>query len=102
MGVTQSSISGRSQLVTIVHHLRRRFGFIDNAVIASRPLRWKFAVAGAWGAVLAGGLVHWLRGQTPKRAHLALVTLFMETGGRANDALARAVAAFHPPYALPP
>jgi ectoine hydroxylase-related dioxygenase (phytanoyl-CoA dioxygenase family) len=54
----------------------------------------------AWAWVFWGGLVHWLRGETPKKSHLALVTLFAMSGGRDNDRLARAVEIMQPPYRL--
>lgn len=58
-------------------------------------------MAKAWILLLAGAVIHWVRGVTPKPSHLALVTLFSDNGGRANDAIASAVASFHPPYQLP-
>ena len=102
MAMMQTSVPGQSPLVAFVRHLRGRFGFVNSAVIATRPLRWKLAVAKAWVVLLAGAVVHWIRGRTPKPSHLAIVALFMDSGGRANDFLASAVAAFHPPYKLPP
>jgi len=59
-----------------------------------RSLNW-------WRLFLWGSLVHQVTGETPKVAHLALVNLFMETGGRANDFLARVIGLVHPPYRLP-
>jgi ectoine hydroxylase-related dioxygenase (phytanoyl-CoA dioxygenase family) len=42
------------------------------------------------------------RGQeTPKSAHVALTSLFMASGGRANDLLAMTIGFAHPPYRLP-
>lgn len=54
----------------------------------------------AWALVLWGGLVHWLTGKTPKRSHLALVTLFAMSGGRDNDRLARFMETTQRPYRL--
>jgi hypothetical protein len=44
--------------------------------------------------------VYWLRGETPKKSHLALVTLFAMSGGHDNDRLVRAVEIMRPPYRL--
>ena len=55
-----------------------------------------------WAKLLRGAWIHWRGGDTPRSAHVALIDLFVETGGKANDMLARAVAVAHPPYRLPP
>jgi hypothetical protein len=81
--------------------LADRSPFFDSLRVASRPLRYRISVLKAWGLVLFGGLYHWIRGVTPKPSHLALVTLFANDGGRANDFLSSIVAAFNPPYRLP-
>jgi hypothetical protein len=54
-----------------------------------------------WATLLSGALVNARTGKTPKSAHHALVELFMTSGGRANDLIARAVQIMHPPYELP-
>jgi ectoine hydroxylase-related dioxygenase (phytanoyl-CoA dioxygenase family) len=54
---------------------------------------WNEVVRGIWNAE---------HGQeTPRSAHVALMSLFMESGGRANDRLATMVGLAHPPYRLP-
>ncbi|SRR6266480_3837820 len=78
---------------------------------AVRRLRAKFAIFNylleqmefvvEWAGLLHGALVHQLTGQTPSRAHLALVNLFTMSRGRANDSLARMLSVLHPPYHLP-
>src|SRR6266480_4708107 len=78
---------------------------------AVRRLRAKFAIFNylleqmefvvEWAGLLHGALVHQLTGQTPSRAHLALVNLFTMSKGRANDSLARMLFILHPPYHLP-
>jgi ectoine hydroxylase-related dioxygenase (phytanoyl-CoA dioxygenase family) len=54
-----------------------------------------------WATLLRGALVNARMGVTPKSAHHALVELFMMSGGRANDLMARAMQIMHPPYDLP-
>ena len=54
----------------------------------------------AWAQLLAGAAVHVVRGETPKFSHIALVKLFIATGGRDNDRLARVVELLRPPYRL--
>jgi hypothetical protein len=54
----------------------------------------------AWNRVLWGASMLALEGKTPQSAHQALVHLFIASGGRANDFLARVVELFHPPYRL--
>lgn len=51
---------------------------------------------------LRGSIMHALVGRTPKVAHLALVDLFIATGGRVNDYAAGLLRLLHPPYRLPP
>lgn len=55
-----------------------------------------------WVKLLRGAWIHARGGETPRSAHVALVDLFIESSGRTNDKLAKAVAIAHPPYRLPP
>lgn len=55
-----------------------------------------------WIKLLRGAWIHARGGDTPRSAHVALIDLFVESGGRANDTLAKAFALAHPPYRLPP
>src|SRR5207253_3631320 len=55
----------------------------------------------AWLLLLAGLIGHGIRGKTSHRAHMALVDLFVRTGGWSNDLLSRAVGVSFPPYRLP-
>jgi hypothetical protein len=62
-------------------------------------LVWR-GYAWCWTKILWGSLIHGVTGQTPKYAHLALVTLFTYHGGREHDFLAKVIGIFHPPYRL--
>jgi len=55
----------------------------------------------AWCHLLWGAAVLNVKGETPWSSIQALVNLFIVSGGRTNDFMARVVASFHPPYALP-
>src|SRR6266436_6472616 len=48
-----------------------------------------------WRELLQGAWIHARRGETPRSAHVALVELFIASGGRANDILAKAVGIAH-------
>lgn len=51
--------------------------------------------------VVGSGILAAERGQdTPRAAHVALINLFMASGGRANDLLSSVVGFFHPRYRL--
>jgi hypothetical protein len=54
----------------------------------------------AWIELLCGAAVHAIQGRTPRSSHQALVKLFMATGGRDHDRLARIVELLQPPYRL--
>ena len=54
-----------------------------------------------WRTVLSGGWTHYRGGETPRDAHVALIDLFIESRGTANDRLAKLVGLAHPPYRLP-
>ena len=54
-----------------------------------------------WSSLLWGALTHLIRGKTPKRAHLALINLFVLTRGRANDFMSSMLSIAHPPYSFP-
>jgi hypothetical protein len=58
--------------------------------------RWRL-----WRELFRGAWIHARGGETPRSAHVALIDLFIASGGRANDVLAKAVAIVHPPYRLP-
>jgi Phytanoyl-CoA dioxygenase (PhyH) len=52
--------------------------------------------------IVGSGILAAERGQdTPRAAHVALMNLFMASGGRANDLLSAVVGFFHPRYRLP-
>jgi ectoine hydroxylase-related dioxygenase (phytanoyl-CoA dioxygenase family) len=52
--------------------------------------------------IVGSGILAAERGEdTPRAAHVALMNLFMASGGRANDLLSAAVGFFHPLYRLP-
>jgi hypothetical protein len=55
----------------------------------------------AWVLLLTGLAVHAITGKTPKVSHLALVDVFIRTGGVVNDILSSIIAKFSPPYSLP-
>jgi SAM-dependent methyltransferase/ectoine hydroxylase-related dioxygenase (phytanoyl-CoA dioxygenase family) len=55
-----------------------------------------------WVKLLRGAWIHARGGDTPRSAHVALIDLFVASGGRDNDILAKAVGMAHPPYRLPP
>lgn len=72
---------------------------VRSRIVASLQGRWPRQMA--WLSLLSGVAMHLFRGVTPKPAHQALVTLFVLSGGRANDRLARLINLFHRPYRLP-
>jgi ectoine hydroxylase-related dioxygenase (phytanoyl-CoA dioxygenase family) len=61
------------------------------------PKSW----VGPWIRLLRGAWIHARTGDTPRSAHVALMALFIKSGGRANDFLSRAIGLVHPPYRLP-
>jgi ectoine hydroxylase-related dioxygenase (phytanoyl-CoA dioxygenase family) len=79
----------------LVRRLGPLFGLKDES-----PLLPKSRI-GPWIKLLYGAWVHMRTGETPQSAHLALIALFIRSGGRANDLLSRAVGILHPPYRLP-
>jgi hypothetical protein len=89
--VTNSTLS----LSGSVQYLKARWPILRRI---ARSVRYVIA----WANVIVGFAVHIVRGETPKSAHLALVTLFAISGGKANDLLARIVQTLQPPYPLPP
>ena len=79
--------------------LLQTLGFLRSRLMSLSPQtvqyvnQTKVVAAGIWAAE---------RGRdTPRSAHVALINLFMASGGRANDLFSRAVAFIHPPYRLP-
>jgi hypothetical protein len=54
-----------------------------------------------WVRLLRGAWIYVRTGETPYPAHIALLALFIKTGGRANDFMSRVVGLLHPPYRLP-
>jgi ectoine hydroxylase-related dioxygenase (phytanoyl-CoA dioxygenase family) len=89
-----SSVFRRLSLRGAVRRLRARFAIFNYALE-----QMEFSME--WARLVHGALVHQLTGQTPNRAHLALVNLFTRSSGRANDSLARMLSVLHPPYHFP-
>lgn len=56
---------------------------------------------GPWLKLFRGAWIHMRTGETPRSAHVALMALFIRTGGRANDLLSSVIGILHPPYRLP-
>jgi ectoine hydroxylase-related dioxygenase (phytanoyl-CoA dioxygenase family) len=79
----------------VIRRLRSAIGLDEES-----PLLPKSPI-GPWIRLLHGAWVHMRTGETPQSAHLALIALFIRSGGRANDLLSRAVGILHPPYRLP-
>ena len=79
----------------LVRRLSRRFKFFRILVQTGHG-------AWAWMLLLYGLATHGLTGKTPKASHLALIAVFMRTGGRANDMLSDLIGFFSRPYHLPP
>jgi ectoine hydroxylase-related dioxygenase (phytanoyl-CoA dioxygenase family) len=79
----------------LVRRLRPLFGLNDESPVLPKSR------IGPWIKLLYGAWVHMRTGETPQSAHLALIALFIRSGGRANDLLSRAVGILHPPYRLP-
>ncbi len=87
----ESSLSHSFSPRRALRRLRAKYPSIDRLV---RTVR----IIPEWLRFAYGALVHWTTGRTPQRSHLALVNLFTASAGRANDAMAKALAAVHPPY----